>query len=246
MKKLLIAGILSLFLAFIFFNNKYDDSLVIGVDSDYYPMCYKKNGKLTGFEIEFITATFKNSKIKYKIKDINWQEKYDLLENNKIDLIWSGLVKTNERKAFTNFTKTYLLNKQVIVTHNASTIVNFSDLSNQKIGVYIKSSAADKFLNSNLKTKTKTIIIYKELSEACQQLNSKKIDALVIDSVYINHEIKKHNYKFHILKETLGEEKMSIGLRKDYKNFSKINNIISKSIKSNKFSKLKRKWFDIN
>ena len=134
------------------------------------------------------------------------------------------MVKTNERKAFTNFTKTYLLNKQVIVTH----------------------SAADKFLNSNLKTKTKTIIIYKELSKACQQLNSKKIDALVIDSVYINHEIKKHNYKFHILKETLGEEKMSIGLRKDYKNFSKINNIISKSIKSNKFSKLKRKWFDIN
>lgn len=246
MKKLLITGILTVFLVSVCFFNEYDNSLIIGVDANYYPMCYKENEKLTGFEIDYIAATFKNTNIKYKIKKINWQEKYDLLENKKIDLIWSGLVKTDDRKNFTDFTQTYLINKQVIVTKNNSSIKKLTGLANKRIGVFLKSSAADKYLNSGLKAKASKLLLFNNLSEACQHLYYQKIDALVIDSIYINHENKINNYRFDTLKETLGKEEIAIGFRKNSKEFLKLNKIISNSINSNSFLKLREKWFGQN
>src|SRR5699024_11098400 len=65
--------------------------VVIGLDDSFVPMGFeKKNGQLTGYDIDLAKAVFKQYGIKVSFQTIDWSMNVTELRNGTIDLLWNG------------------------------------------------------------------------------------------------------------------------------------------------------------
>ena len=95
--------------------------LVVGITL-YEPMnYYDENGKLIGFDTEFAEAVSEIIGVPVKFQEIEWDQKEVELKSKAIDCIWNGLTVTEERKENMAFSKSYVVNEQVVVINKANT-----------------------------------------------------------------------------------------------------------------------------
>ena len=99
---------------------KNKNELVVGITL-YEPMnYYDENGKLIGFDTEFAEAVSDIVGVPVKFQEIEWDQKEVELKSRAIDCIWNGLTVTEERKANMAFSKSYVVNEQVVVINKAN------------------------------------------------------------------------------------------------------------------------------
>lgn len=73
--------------------------VVIGLDDSFVPMGFeKKDGQLTGYDVDLARAVFKQYGIKVNFQTIDWSMNVTELRNGTIDLLWNGYSITPERK----------------------------------------------------------------------------------------------------------------------------------------------------
>lgn len=75
------------------------NQVVVGLDDSFVPMGFeKKNGQLTGYDIDLAKAVFKQYGIHVSFQTIDWSMNVTELRNGTIDLLWNGYSITPERK----------------------------------------------------------------------------------------------------------------------------------------------------
>jgi len=90
--------------------------IIIGI-TDFVPMNYKDNaGNWTGFETEFAEAVCKIIGVTPQFQVIKWSAKETELKAKNIDCIWNGMTVTSERKDNMDYSQSYMINQQVLVT----------------------------------------------------------------------------------------------------------------------------------
>jgi len=225
--------------------------IVIGIDDSFVPMTYRaKNGQLTGFDIELARAIFKGSGIKIDFQTIDWDMKETELNNQTIDLIWSGYSKTAQRAKRVAFSTPYLTNHQMIVSLKSQPINQIADLTGQKLGVQTGSSGMEQ-LDSRptiLKQKIaqKTAILYDTYNNAFIDLQAKRIDGLLIDEVYAEFEIKarQNGADFQAIESPFAAEQFAVGMRPQDKKLRQFINQRYATLKANgQLAKIQAKWF---
>ncbi len=78
--------------------------VVIGLDDSFVPMGFeKKDGQLTGYDVDLARAVFKQYGIKVNFQTIDWSMNVTELRNGTIDLLWNGYSITPERKKKSGF-----------------------------------------------------------------------------------------------------------------------------------------------
>ena len=89
--------------------------LRVGVSANAPPLIYSKNNKITGLEAEFARklAGFTGKKVKFI--ELKWQDQIAALENNKIDIIMSGMSITQARQYRIAFSNPYLRSGQILL-----------------------------------------------------------------------------------------------------------------------------------
>ena len=69
--------------------------VVVGLDDSFVPMGFvKKNGQLTGYDVDLAREVFKQYGIKVSFQTIDWSMNVTELRNGTIDLIWNGYSET--------------------------------------------------------------------------------------------------------------------------------------------------------
>lgn len=110
--------------------------VVVGLDDSFVPMGFeKKNGQLTGYDIDLAKAVFKQYGIKVSFQTIDWSMNVTELRNGTIDLLWNGYSITPERQKKVAFSKPYLRNRQVLVVKKDSDISSFKQMKNYELGM---------------------------------------------------------------------------------------------------------------
>lgn len=67
------------------------NQVVVGLDDSFVPMGFeKKNGQLTGYDIDLAKAVFKQYGIHVSFQTIDWSMNVTELRNGTIDLLWNG------------------------------------------------------------------------------------------------------------------------------------------------------------
>lgn len=84
-----------------------DKVLHVGATGQSYPFAYKENGKLTGFDVEVMTAVAKKLDMKLEWKLLEFSGLMGELQTGKLDTISNQVAVTDERKQMYNFTKPY-------------------------------------------------------------------------------------------------------------------------------------------
>ena len=224
-----------------------DKTFVVGLDDSFPPMGFRdKNNEIVGFDVDLAKEVAKRLNMEPKFQVINWDTKEMELDNNKVDCIWNGLTITDERKKQMDFTKPYLENDQVVVVKKDSNIKKIGDLQGKTVGCQKGSSAYDALMADAVSKQIKDgkPVEFEENVSCFQDLDSGRIDAMVVDSVVARYYITENKMNFNILSDSLSPEQYGVAVKKGNTELrDKIQNTLDEMVKDGTAAKISEKWF---
>ncbi|MFT8457576.1 MAG: basic amino acid ABC transporter substrate-binding protein [Liquorilactobacillus ghanensis] len=211
------------------------------------PFEYIKNGKLVGFDIDFIKALSKEENLKVQIKNASWEGMFTQLQQKKADLGISGITITKDREKTFNFSKPYFVSYQSIVVPQNSTVKKASDLKNLKIAVQTGSTGQD--AAQKLFGKHDSKILATQSGVTYQMVVHGQANAAIGDNTSNEKFLQRNkNYKLKIVKDTksFSPEYFGIMFPKNSPYKDKYNKAIKKLINNGEYKKIYKKWFGVN
>ena len=232
-------------------NYQEEGEITIGFDKTFVPMGYEDtDGSYVGFDVDLAEAVFEKYGIAVNWQPINWDMKETELNNGNIDLIWNGYSATDERREKVRFTDPYMENEQVLVTKKSSDIAKFSDMKDKVLGAQAGSSGYQAFTDHPevLKdfVKNGDANQYETFTQAFIDLESDRIDGLLIDRVYANYYLQQEGEldNYHIISGDYASENFAVGARKADKTLvKKINAAFAELYEEGRFQEISETWF---
>jgi polar amino acid transport system substrate-binding protein len=220
--------------------------LVLGLDDSFPPMGFRnESNEIVGYDIDLAREAAKRLGLALVTQPIDWNAKEQELNTGKIDCIWNGFTITPEREKAMAFTKPYLKNAQVVVVKKGSGYASLASLKGKKVGLQAGSSASDALeAAKDFRASLKQVIEFKDNLTALMDLEAKGVDAVVMDLIVANDNIKRSGKAYAILPESLAPENYGVGFRKgDLALRDAIQATLEAMAKDGTIAKITTKWF---
>ena len=192
-------------------------TFTVGFDQEFPPMGFvDQDGSYTGYDLALAKEVAKRLNFTFVPKPINWDAKDLELNSGNIDCIWNGFTMEDREDKYT-FVGPYMANRQVFVVAESSKIKTLSDLKGKTVEVQKDSSglnALNREENNAMKDGFASLVEVGDYQTAMMDLESGACDAICMDSVVAEYQIKSSKKPFAILKDSLSEEKYGIGFKK--------------------------------
>jgi polar amino acid transport system substrate-binding protein len=228
-------------------NPKPDGSLVVGMVSDKgLPFTIVKNNKLIGFDVELVERFAAYLGKTPKIVDMEFGSLIAAVSTNKIEMIASTLMITDERKKQIDFSDQYMrlgasiftLKKNIDLPENTK-LKKLDDIANRKIGVY-EGTINDAFIAS--KYPQAEIKRFDSSADMILALKAKRIDAAFLDLISARIFLKSEN-ELGILADKAFEKPLGIGFNKNNPDLRRRFNEFLKSSKADgSFDQIYKRW----
>lgn len=186
-------------------------TLVAGI-TDFAPMDYREGEKWTGFDAELAEAFAKNIGVSLELKEIDWDDKLNLLEKGEIDCIWNGMTMTQMLTETISCSGPYLSNAQVVVMQEED-LKQYQTIEEcQHLLFAVEAGSTGEELLKERKYRYTTCATQKE---ALQSVLDKKADATVIDIIMAAYNTSEgQEYGELGFGISLNDEKICVGFRK--------------------------------
>jgi polar amino acid transport system substrate-binding protein len=196
---------------------KQKGTLVLGLDDAFPPMGFRnEDNQIVGYDIDLAKEVAKRLGVKLVPQPIDWNAKEQELNTAKIDCIWNGFTITDERKKAMAFTKPYLRNAQVVVVKKGSGYSTLASLKGKQVGLQAGSSAADALEAATaFRASLKNVVEFKDNLTALMDLEARGVDAVVMDLIVAEDNIKRSGKAYAVLQESLAPEVFGVGFRKN-------------------------------
>jgi polar amino acid transport system substrate-binding protein len=110
-----------------------EKTYIVGIDGDYYPFSFiDKDGNPAGFDVESIQWIANEMGFKVQVVPMAWDGIIPSLLAKKIDLIYSGMTITEERKQQVDFSDVYWVVNQAVAAREGENL----DIESFKSGKY--------------------------------------------------------------------------------------------------------------
>lgn len=236
MKKLIIF-LLILFSIFLFSCKKEKETVKIGINIDYPPFSYKDNGKLVGFNIDFLSLLLKDLNLIGEYKEIEGFN-FDSLLNNEVDILIGGFPLKYKYPQGVSISMPYFDLSYLLISRSDSPVDSIESLEDKTLILPLYTYAEE--IVKNVKNLAK--IPYKNFNEAIKNLENRDADALLIEKIVVDIYKLDENKFF---KTKVYDNGLVFVLRDDEDDLRyKINNSISKIINGKEYNKLILKWFE--
>ena len=222
-------------------------SFTVGFDQEFPPMGFvAEDGSYTGYDLELAEEVAKRLNLKFVAKPINWDGKDLELNSGNIDCIWNGFSMNGREENYT-FVGPYMANKQVFVVKADSNISTLSELAGKTVEVQKDSSgleALSREENKSLKDSFSSLVEVGDYQSAMMDLETGACDAICMDSVVAEYQIKTANKPFVLLKDTLSAEEYGIGFKKGNTELAeKVKKTLLEMKADGTIDKITEKWF---
>jgi polar amino acid transport system substrate-binding protein len=236
-----------------------DKVLKFGAAAEPYPPFTSQtaSGKWVGFEVDLMNAVCKAEKLKCQMVGTAWDGIIPALNAKKIDVIWSSMSITAERKKVINFTDKYYNTPAEIIAPKSETLKlglhDYSAMKGKTLGVQVSTTHANfarKYMGSDVTVKT-----YDTQDNANADLAAGRVDAVVADSITLDDFLKSDAGKCCEAKLIIpGDFDPSVfgdgvgaGVRKaDKKLLGELNDGIKKVRADGTYDKLAKKYFNFD
>ena len=226
-------------------DNGQKATLTVGFDQDFPPMGFKgDDGEFTGFDLELAAEAAKRMGMEIKYRPIQWDAKDMELESGTIDCIWNGFSIQSREDDYT-WTDPYMKNNQVIVVRTADGIDDFAGLAGKTVDVQADSTAENALTEKPELTETfGKLNPVADYNTAFMDLEAGAADAIAMDSVVAQYQIKDREDTFKILDEIISEEDYGVGFKKGNTELrDKIQKVLEDMAEDSTLTKTSEKWF---
>lgn len=182
--------------------------LVIGTSADYPPYEYHAliSGKdtIVGVDISIAEEISKDLGVQLEIIEMGYEELLPELNNDKVDIVISGMVPDEARKASADFSRVYYQPKQGIMVRaeDKEKIKSIGDFKGKKVGVQ-PGTVQEKIAREQIKDAE--IVTLEKISDIVIELKSKKIDAMVVE-LPVAKDYEKNNNDLSLSEVQVKEE----------------------------------------
>ena len=225
---------------------KQKGKLVLGLDDSFPPMGFRnEDNQIVGYDIDLAKDVARRLGVQLVPQPIDWNAKEQELNTGKIDCIWNGFTITEERQKVMAFTKPYLRNAQVVVVKKGSPYTTLASLKGKKVGLQAGSSAAGALDGAKeFRASLAQVVEFKDNLTALMDLEAKGVDAVVMDLILAEDNIKRSGKPYTILKESLAPEVFGVGFRKnDLALRDAVQGALQAMAADGTLAKLTTKWF---
>lgn len=108
-------------------------TLTIGLEGTFQPYSYRKDGKLTGFEVDLGNAVAKKMGLKAKFVPTKFDSLVAGLDVNKFDVVMNNMAETPQRKKKYLFSTPYIYSKAQLAVKKNSSIKKITDIKGKKV-----------------------------------------------------------------------------------------------------------------
>lgn len=223
---------------------KSQGTLTIGLDDAFPPMGYRNDkGELVGFDIDAAEEVGKRLGIKILWQPTAWDGVIHSLNSKKFDCIWNGMTITEERKKAVAFTTPYKMDGQVaVVRFGEKKFRKLADLKGAKIGVQKGSSALEAV--KKLPVAPASVREYEDNPKALLDLESGRLDSVIIDDATGRDFIAKRPGKFRVLPGYITKEPFGVAFRKqDVELRQGVQKTMDQMVKDGTMARISKKWF---
>ena len=189
-------------------------TFTVGFDADLPPMGFKgEDGSYVGFDLDLAQEVAKRLGLEYVAQPILWDAKDMELDNGTIDCVWNGFTITGREDKYT-WTEPYMDNSQVFIVMNDSGIETVDDLAGKIVEVQVD-SAAEAALNEDpeLKGTFASVETTPNYNQALMDLEMGAVDAVAMDSVVAQYQLKQRGTDAKVLEEALSSEEYAVGFK---------------------------------
>ncbi|MFD1484418.1 transporter substrate-binding domain-containing protein [Lacticaseibacillus baoqingensis] len=109
------------------------NTLTVGLEGVYPPYSYRKDGKLTGFEVELVQQIAKQLDIKVNIKPTKWDGLIAGVGSGRFDFVVDNITATEARKKQYAFSTPYVYSHYILVTKQGSAIKSIDDVKGKRM-----------------------------------------------------------------------------------------------------------------
>jgi polar amino acid transport system substrate-binding protein len=227
-----------------------------GVAAEPYPPFSSKDasGKWVGFEIDLMDAVCAEMKAKCQLVEVAWDGIIPALQEKKIDVIWSSMSITDERKQVIDFTDKYYNTPSIIIAAKETDIkIDFKNVDSVKGKIFGVQTSTN---NANYLQKyfgqVADIKLYDTQDNVNADLVAGRIDLVMADKIALDSFLKSDQGKGFEVKATapydpvLGEG-IGGGIRKDDAALKDKLNAAIKAVRDNgTYGTIAKKYFDFD
>ncbi|HOJ96284.1 MAG TPA: basic amino acid ABC transporter substrate-binding protein [Methanospirillum sp.] len=219
---------------------------IVGIDGEYPPYSFiDKNGEPQGFDVESVRWIADEMGFQVKIQPMAWDGIIPALQAGKIDMVYSGMTITDERKEVVNFSIPYWKVNQSVAVHDDSnlTMEDFKAGAG-KVGAQRGTTGAF-WVEENLVNKSilspDMLVTYDNFPLVATDLQNKRIDFAIYDRPPMLDAIA--GKPLHIIGEIDTGEEYGIAIRKsDTELLQTMNEGLVRLMASPKWAELKQKY----
>ncbi len=226
---------------------KNSSSIKVGIDNNWAPFEFTKNGIVQGYSIDFLKTIEKISGLKFEIiGSYPWDETIEKFKNNEIDML-SLIGKNKERENYTLYTSAVLSSSIAFASNKNNPVFSLEELENKslKLGVM-----KDYWFVPIIKSQYPKIklIEFSEKQDALIQISTSKLDAFLDASAVLQYHLNQNLISNVIISNPISigsktYQEYHIGVNKEQKI---LHSIIQKSLNKVpeiEILELQRKWF---
>lgn len=161
-----------------------EDAVKFGVAAEPYPPFSSQDasGKWVGWEMDLMDAVCAQAQLKCELVATAWDGIIPALTSKKIDVIWSSMSITNERKKTIDFTNMYYNSAAVLIgAKNGDKDITPDHVASKTIGVQV-STIHEKYVQKYFSGKS-TVKTYQTQDEANNDLAAGRIDYIMADGI---------------------------------------------------------------
>jgi ABC-type amino acid transport substrate-binding protein len=169
-----------------------DGTLVVGMNLQYPPQMYLKNGKPAGYDVVLLNALAKSLKVKLQIKNLDFNGLIPGLVSKKFDMVSVGLSPTPERKKVISFSRPYVPYVQILGVRKSDTTagtVAAWNVSGKTI-TSLQGSTAEQLVKKTFPNATSKS--FPDQNAAFLEVATGRADAIVVEN-YLLAQFNKSN-----------------------------------------------------
>ncbi|MGD2077696.1 MAG: transporter substrate-binding domain-containing protein [Chloroflexota bacterium] len=191
-------------------------TLRVGTSADYPPFeYYTENFQLDGFDIALIRTIADRLGLGIEIKDMAFDGLGNALQINQIDLAISAITVTPERDGFVDFSNTYFLSEDAVLTTDQSniTITAPEQIANYRLGVQsgtiYEQYAQTDLIEAGIMPEN-NLFVYQQMDTALEDLSLGRINLVAMDLAPAETAVSEGGYA--IAGQGLNRERLAIAV----------------------------------
>lgn len=215
--------------------------IVVGVKFDVPQFGFQNptTNKVEGFDVDMATEVAKALGVKTRFVEAVSKNRIPFLTQNKVDIVFSTMTVTDERKKQIDFSDVYYVAAQSFLSKKGSPMTVQSAAG--KSVCTAKGSTSELNLPA-LQPKVK-MVLQDGYAQCAQLLRNAQVDAVSTDDVILLQFLKQSPNDFEISSETFSQEPYGAGIAKGHPEFVTFVNGVVKAMKEDgRWANLYKKW----